>query len=188
MKVKVTNRSGSNVVYTVNMDNGQTIRREFNVNETIEMDKAELTKLSYQPGGRELIMNYLLVQDQAAVNEISNNIEPEYWMQEANIVNLLQNGTLDEFLDCLDFAPEGVLDLIKRFAVSLPLNDMSKMKALKDKTGFDAQKAIAINQEANAPEGDEVTEAPAVKQRRVTPQASTGRRSTPNYKVVNKTE
>lgn len=186
MKVKVTNRSGANIVYTVNMDNGQVIRRDFNVGETIEMDKAELQKLSYQPGGRELIMNYLLVQDQATVNEISNKVEPEYWMQEENIVRLLREGTMDEFLDCLDFAPEGVLDLIKRFSVTLPLNDIAKCEALMEKTGFDAQKAIAINKEANAPESDEVVEAPAEKRRRVEPQ--TTRRSTPNYKVVAKTE
>jgi len=38
----------------------------------------------------------------------------------------MTTGSLDEFLDCLDFAPEGVKDLIKTLSVELPLNDVSK--------------------------------------------------------------
>jgi len=38
----------------------------------------------------------------------------------------MKTGSLDEFLDCLDFAPEGVTDLIKTLAVELPLNDVAK--------------------------------------------------------------
>jgi hypothetical protein len=39
---------------------------------------------------------------------------------------LLKNGSKEAFLDCLDFAPEGVLDLIKKFAVELPLDNYDK--------------------------------------------------------------
>ena len=58
----------------------------------------------------------------------------------------------DDFLDCLDFAPVGVIDLIKQLAVSLPLNDMEKREAIKNKFGFDVTKAIEnskIDEEEN---------------------------------------
>jgi hypothetical protein len=53
-------------------------------------------------------------------------------------------GTLEQFLDCLDFAPESVLENIKDMAVSLPLNDVSKRNAIQEKLGFDVSKAIEI--------------------------------------------
>jgi hypothetical protein len=60
----------------------------------------------------------------------------------------MQNGSLDEFLDCLDFAPEGVIDLIKTLAVELPLNDVAKREAILNKTGFNVDNAIRIRQES----------------------------------------
>jgi len=60
---------------------------------------------------------------------------------------LLQHGSLDEFLDCLDFAPEGVLDLIKEYAVTLPLNDVAKRQAILDKLGFNVTVAIDLQKD-----------------------------------------
>ena len=54
-------------------------------------------------------------------------------------------GSMDEFLDCLDFAPDGVIDLVKNLAVTLKLNDYAKREAILEKTGFDVTKAIEIN-------------------------------------------
>ena len=63
-------------------------------------------------------------------------------MSEQDIVRLIKEGSVDEFLDCLDFAPVGVIDLIKKFSVSIPLYDMQKRAALKKKTGFDVDAAL----------------------------------------------
>ena len=77
-------------------------------------------------------------------------------------------GSQDEFLDMLDFAPEGVITLIQDYSISLPLADMNKMEAFKKKFGYDIQKAIeaqkAVEQEIKK---DKV--APAAPQRRVQP-------------------
>jgi len=56
----------------------------------------------------------------------------------------MEHGSLDEFLDCLDFAPEGVKDLIKNLAVELPLNDVAKREAIFNKLGFNVDNAIRI--------------------------------------------
>jgi hypothetical protein len=73
-------------------------------------------------------------------------------------VELLKAGTQDEFLDCLDYAPVGVIDLIKKFAVSLPLTDYDKRQALKAKTGFDVDEAIKNqNAEKTEEEGTNTT-------------------------------
>ena len=56
----------------------------------------------------------------------------------------MQTGSLDEFEDCLNFAPKGVLDLIKQFAVALPLNDVAKRDLIQKKLNFSVASAIEL--------------------------------------------
>lgn len=172
----VKNRSATTVLYKIPEDN---IRRRFTPGETKRISYEELLKLSYQPGGREMMANFLQIQSEGVPKSLGMRPEPEYYMSEAQIVELLKNGSQEAFLDCLDFAPEGVIDLIKRFAVSLPLDDYQKRVALKTKTGFDVDAAIANS----GPEVDSKTEQ-AAKAAAEAPPA--GRRTNTNYKVVNK--
>lgn len=85
-------------------------------------------------------------------------VEPEYNYTPEDIKKLLQEGTLDELLDCLDFAPEGVTDLVKVIAVELPLNDVAKREAILEKLHFNVTNAIEIKKETELP--TEKTEAP----------------------------
>ena len=108
-------------------------------------------------------------------------------MNEEQILDLLQNGSQEQFLDALDFAPQGVIDLIKDLAVKIRLNDFNKREAIKAKTGFDVSTALRHIDEEKAeddtPEKQQVT-------RRVQPAeatAETARRTTPKtYNVVTK--
>ena len=115
-------------------------------------------------------------------------------MSEQQVVDLLLNGSLEAFLDCLDFAPLGVMDLVKKFAVDLPMTDYAKCEALKNKTGFDAMAAVR-NKRADEKEAAEDAAAASAKtnagQDSITPAATTTtttprRRSNTNYKVVEK--
>lgn len=141
----VTNRSGSRVIY--NLPEMNNLHREFEVGETKKISEEELYKLSVRPGGLNIIAHYLLIKERKAMQDIGLKPEPEYYMSQVEIKNLLQNGSLDQFLDCLDFAPEGVIEIIKDMSVKLPLNDVSKRQALYEKTGFNVDSAIA-NDEA----------------------------------------
>lgn len=172
----VKNRSATTVLYKIPEDN---IRRRFTPGETKRISYEELLKLSYQPGGREMMANFLQIQSEGVPKSLGMNPEPEYYMSEAQIVELLKNGSQAAFLDCLDFAPEGVIDLIKRFAVSLPLDDYQKRMALKAKTGFDVDAAIANS----GKEVDAKTEEAA---KAAIEAPATGRRTTTNYKVTDK--
>ena len=80
--------------------------------------------------------------------------------------------SLSEFQDAHDFAPEGVKDLIKKYAISMPLNAADKRAAIKEQLKFDIDRAIE-----NVKDDDAVTVAPAPK---------VVRRSQPKYNVVNK--
>ena len=109
-------------------------------------------------------------------------------MSEAQIRDLLLTGSLDAFLDALDFAPIGVIDLIKTMAVGLPLTDLNKRRALKEKTGFDVDSALRHVEEEKIAEkpSNGINTSGAAPTRRVQPaaQEGTARRTTPKYKVV----
>ena len=180
--LKVKNRSASLAVYSIPEIN---IRREFAPGEIKNITYGELEKLSYQPGGRAIMQNFLQIIDPEATGDLGINREPEYDLSAQQIVDLMTKGSLDAFLDCLDFAPVGVIDLIKKFSVSLPLNDINKRDALKKKTGFDVTVALA-----NMQKEKEDMEIPAVenKERRVKAEsAPEGRRTIPKYNVVQPT-
>ena len=182
-KYNVKNRSSSVVVYRIPESN---LRREFAPGETKQIPFGELEKLTYQPGGREMLEQFLQIVDEAATSNLNVHREVEYDMSEAQVRDLLLSGSLDAFLDALDFAPIGVIDLIKTMAVQLPLTDLNKRKALKDKTGFDVDKAL-IHLEEEKAEEEENHITPVAPERRVKTEATTaGRRTTSNYKVVSK--
>lgn len=181
----VKNRSAGLVGYNIPEEN---IRREFAPGETKKISFYELEKLSYQPGGVRLMEEFLLIYNTDAVEELNLSTEQEYFMTEADVIKLLREGSEDEFLDALDFAPQGVLDLIKTLSVSLPLNDYNKRKRLKEKTGFDVDAAIK-NWEAEKAEERKPAAAPA--KRRVQPNKEPekpARRTAGKYKIVSTSE
>lgn len=179
----VKNRSSSTVVYKIPETN---LRREFAPGETKRISFGELEKLTYQTGGRILLEQFLQIMDEDVTSNLNVKREVEYDMSEAQVRDLLLNGSLDAFLDALDFAPIGVIDLIKVLAVKLPLTDLNKRRALLEKTGFDVDKAIQhIEEEYQEQEQEHIT--PPASERRVkTNNAPTGRRTTSNYKVVSR--
>ena len=160
-KIKVRNRSTGSVGYSI-PDLG--IKRTFNHNETKDIVFEELQKLTYIPGGEYLLKHYLVIENIEARDEILGGVELEYNYSEKDIEKLLISGSMDELLDCLDFAPHGVIDLVQSLAVKLELNDVRKRKAIQDKTGFSVDNAIRINYETNEQVEEQVTSG-----RRVTP-------------------
>ena len=97
----------------------------------------------------------------------------------------MQTGSIEEFLDCLDFAPPGVIDLIKKLSVSLPLADIQKRQALKTKTGFDCDAALKHVMEEKEDDGEN-TILKTTGERRVKKEepAVPERRTAPKYNVV----
>ena len=171
--VTVENRTAGKIVYQIP---DRHIRRELAPRQTIRVPKEEIEALSYTAGGLDLIRNHLLVKDEQILNDLNIHREPEYYMNADNVAKLIRQGTLDEFKDALDFAPDGVKDMIKDLSVQIPLNDYSKRQALKEMTGFDVDAAIRHDKENKAVEGDETPAAAPAKVRRVA--TTPGRRTT----------
>lgn len=154
-RIKVLNRDNGSVVYSIPEMNG--LRRVFQSGETKEITFEELEKLSYIPGGLRLLEDSLVIEDKEAVDLLLGHVEPEYAYTEKDIIRLMKEGSLDEFLDCLDFAPQGVKELIKKLSVDLPLNDVSKREAILNKLGFNVDNAIRIKKEIAEPAQSDTT-------------------------------
>lgn len=183
---EVTNRDSGFVGYRI-PDTG--VHRNFAPGETKKVPREELKALQYTPGGDFILEHLLTVKDKDFLNdELNIHPEPEYYYTEADIVKLLTTGSLDQLLDCLDFAPEGVIEIIKKKAVELQIPDITKRDAITKKTGFNVNNAINVNQIMDA------EDAPAEKvaadgQRRVAApsvdaEAPKRRAAAPEYKII----
>jgi hypothetical protein len=151
--VSVANRTNGNVGYGIPNTN---IQRSFAPRQSRDIPFDELEQLIFTPGGEELLKNYLVVRDKDALSLLLPQVEPEYFYSEEDVINLLTKGSYAQLLDCLDFAPKGVIELVKSCAVSLPLADMNKRNAIQEKTGFNVTMAIQIQETKN--DGETATE------------------------------
>ena len=142
-EIEVANRAGSRVIYKI-PESG--VVRDFAPKQRRRIKFSELELLSFNTGGQNLLRDNLIILDKEAREVLVPGTEIEYDYDEADIKRLLFEASLDEFLDCLDFAPQGVIDLIKDCAVKYELNDNQKRKAILQKTGFNVTNAIVIKE------------------------------------------
>ena len=186
-RIKVKNKYTGKVGYDVP---DLEIHRNFYPNETKEISFDELEKLTFAPGGEIILREYLEIMDKEAISELfSVEPEPEYHYSKDDIKKLMEVGTLDQFLDCLDFAPQAVKETIKDMAVDLPLNDVAKRKAILDKLGFDVSRAIEIRNTKFDGGGEDVSNEPNKVNRRATPiKSETAAPSGRRYKPITKDE
>ena len=175
----VKNRSASTVIYSIPEMNN--LRREFRPGEIKSVTGSELIQLSYRPGGRRIIENYLLINNEEVLDGLNMEVEPEYKLDEAGVVKLLRDGSEDQLIDCLNFAPEGVKDLVKAVALAMPLNDLNKCKIIKDMLGYDVLFVRSTNEQIAKESGAETAPAPA-KKRRVASTSSATKQTTTTAK------
>lgn len=135
----VRNRSTDTVVYSIPEMN---VRRLFTPGETKKITYGELEALSFAPGGKELMAQYLQIRSIEVLEELNINTEAEYFMDKDQVIELIRTGSVDQWIDALNFAPAGVIELMKRFSVDLPLHDRNKVQIMKDMIGFDVDAAI----------------------------------------------
>ena len=85
----VKNRSASVVVYSIPEDG---IRRSFAPGETKKISYQELEKLTYQAGGMNILTRFLQVQSDDVIKSFNMRVEPEYYMSEQDVANLITSG------------------------------------------------------------------------------------------------
>lgn len=187
--IPVINRHSGTVVYEVPDNYGGLVRR-FSAGETKEISFGELEQLSWTQGGAELLKSYLVLKNEEAVKLLLGEVEPEYYYSEADIKNLLLAGSVEQLLDCLEFANDGGIEILKSLAVECEVPDTRKRQVIFEKTGFDINKAIE-NKRYMMESGDGSDSNAQTKQRRAAPitqevkvEDKPARRAASPYKVI----
>jgi hypothetical protein len=175
----VKNRSAGVVVYNIPELN---IRRQFQPGEVKRISHEELEALSFRPGGREIIAGYLQVRSIEALDNLNIQVEQEYFMDREQVIELIKTGTEDQWIDALNFAPAGVIELIKQLSVELPLADYNKRQVLKEKLNFDIDAAIR-NGAADSTEETFVPDAPVRRSAAIVDKSAMAEATT-KYKVI----
>lgn len=140
-EIKLTNRDNGEVGYTIP---DLRLHRSFTPGETKTVTFNEIEQLAWSRGGLQLLKHYLIIQDKEAAEEILGRVEPEYYYTKDTVKTLLTEGTLEQLQDTLEFAPKGVIDLVKKEAVDLPVNNVAMRDEILKKTNFNVDKAVEI--------------------------------------------
>lgn len=158
----VLNKSSGRVVYNIK-DPDCFVRREFFPGQLMKnVPVKELERLVQQPGGLTLFYNYLQISDEEILSYLLNGIEPaiEYWLSEDQIPSWINTCSEEEFRDACVYAPEGTKDLLKKYAVSVPLKNMDKRQAMLETMGFDVTAAINLADKESEVQDKKVVTAP----------------------------
>lgn len=183
--VQVRNRNNGTTGYT--LDNN--FHRDFSPKEIKKVPFSELKQLSYAPGGQYILDNYLVIENQEALNLLNMKVEPEYFYTEEKVKEILFSDNLDAFADFLDFAPKGAIEIAKNIAINEQIPDVRKRDMLSKKTGLNINNAIMVNEVMKA---EDETSKEEKKVRRVQTESNkedktpSRRTSLPDYKIVTK--
>ena len=128
---------------------------------SFKVKASELRELFYQRGGQELLHDYIRVGNKALAQEFGVDVDntPEYNWGRKDVIDALNNPNIDILLDALDFAPDGIKQLIADVAVETEVADVNKRKAISDKLGIDVD-AMITNKNLAAQEAKEKEEKP----------------------------
>lgn len=171
-QVKVRNMVDYNVGYKIEEDN---IRRQFSPHEVKTVTAGELRKLDYTRGGHVLLTSYLAVQNKSLAQEFGvdeDSYANEYNWDAAKVDQVLLNEPVEVLQDAMDFAPEGILQLIKDRAIALRLDSMDKRKVISDAMKIDLNGMIDLAVKA---ESVEVKSAPKKTRRASSSNSSTAK-------------
>lgn len=171
--IRLTNRDTGSVSYVI-PDTGA--HRKFTPGETKNVTFEEIEKLSWTAGGKEMLRDFLIIEDKEAAEEILGEVEPEYFYTKETVDKLLKEGSLEQLQDTLEYGPKGVIELVKQEAVDLKLDSTIKREEIKKATNFNVTNAIDLGVNDNNEESGNA----ARTQRRANPVAATERKSTPS--------
>lgn len=178
-RVSVRSRTEGSVAYK--LDSLRVARSWPKSGSVLQISIDELKELMVYPGGEYILRNLVIIEDEAARIEILGaEVQPEYNYTEDEIKYLLYEAEDNALLDCLDYAPVGVLELIKEFSLEKMPNTTAKIKAINQKLNINLNKIIEMMRD----DDDDAAKQPTANGRRTAPVVLPEKKE--KYKVVSK--
>ena len=142
--------------------------RLFSNNMRMTVTAGELRELATTQGGRVLLQSHLSVHNPELAREFGVDEDTvEYTWTEEDIRRVLTEGDMDELLDALDFAPEGIVEELARKAVEWKIPDNNKIKAISEATNLDIASQIRNQEQIEQKDAEFGTNRGRAEQRRV---------------------
>lgn len=146
--VPVRNMVNHKVVYKIP---DQNRRIEFEPFQERKITAGELRALHYTSGGETLLHEFLCIKNDILREEFNipkDQIEYDWELKDIQHILLDEsNDTLIASLqDALDFAPEGIRDMIIDYAVIWKIPDTNRRKIITQMTGIDINKQIEFSE------------------------------------------
>lgn len=180
-KIKVINRTSGSLAY--NIESLRVVRYWKKPGDYLNIAINELLELKTAAGGPTVLEDLVKIEDKEALSVLfpENDIEPEYHYGEAEIDTLLYEAPIEQLLDALDYAPQGVLEIIKTRAINKLPNTTEKIEAIDKKFNTSIHKIhiLQIDQEAQEEEAPK-------RQRRTKPLIEEKTPEVPKYNVISK--
>ena len=184
-KVKVWNRNSANSVYYIDE---MRMLREFapagKHGDVLLIPISELQALSYVQGGHTMLTEHLLIKEQEVCEFLGIPVEPEYYYGVEEVKTLLSEGTIEQLMDCLEFAPAGVKDLLVKYAVDDKVDSYEKRELISKAMGVNITARIKNNELSETEPGGE-EDRTSNSERRATPIKPKEEPSS-KYNVVNR--
>ena len=137
--VSVTNMTEHKITL---VDKNTRTRYAFGPQQSKSLSAGEIRSLAYVPGILTMFFDgkLRLGNDKLAV-EFNIPVDvPEYAYTIEDIDNILLNEDIEVLLDTLDFAPEGIIELVKSRAVALKIPSLEKRKVISERLSTDKMK------------------------------------------------
>lgn len=181
-RIKVINRTDGALAYEI--DTLRVTRVWQKPGDFLNISVAELLELRTVPGGTKVLEECLVIKDPEALRILfpDTEIEPEYSYGIEEVEFLLQEAPLEQLLDTLDYAPKGVLDLIRLKSIEKLPSETAKVVAINEKFNIDINKINELHEEKNV---QEIVEEPKRK-RRAAPLTEEKPVKMPKYNVISK--
>ena len=172
--VPVRNMVDHKVVYVVPEVNRRVVFEPF---QEKRVPAGELRALNYSVGGEVLLHNYLCVKSndlRVEFNIPADQVEYDWTIDDIHKVLEDLSVPIEALEDALDFAPEGIREMIVDCAVKWKIPDSNRRKVISKMTGVNIDKKIEFLEQV-----EEGTEQPITTSRRRLTKSepeSTGRR------------
>lgn len=171
--VPVRNMVDHKVVYVIPELNRRVVFEPF---QKKEIQAGELRALNYSTGGEVLLHNYLCVLSNDLRNEFNipkDQVEYDWTLNDIHKVLEDLSTPIEALEDALDFAPDGIRELIVDSAVKWKIPDSNRRKIVSRMTGVNVDKMIEF-MEATEESGNQY--APQTRRLSKTEPTTSGRR------------
>lgn len=153
--IPVRNMVNHKVIYVIPEEHRRVVFEAF---QQRNIRAGELRALNYTTGGSILLKNYLCVKSNDLREEFnipSDQVEYDWTLEDIKRVLTDLSSPIEELEDALDFAPDGIREMIVDYAVTWKIPDANRRRTVSRMAGVNIDKMIEMTEALEADSNEE---------------------------------